>query len=134
MSLFLFYGQHFLRQWLICKISILCHEIWKFKKGPKVAYALSKLIFTLRAAVIDILADFQTFIFGHEIWYLKTGPKVACVLSFYPTGLKLILFSLDGQPFSRYGLIFNITIFGHEICTQRAKLSLLSPYGQPISR
>ena len=66
-----------------------------------------------------------------------------------PRGSKLSLFSLYGQPFSRYGPIFKISIFGHEIWNLKtgpkvayvlsfyprgSKLSLFLLYGQPFSR
>ena len=44
---------------------------------------------------------FKISIFVHEIWNLKKGPKVAYVFSFYSRGLKLSLFLLYAQPFSR---------------------------------
>ena len=37
------------------------------------------------------------------------------ILSFYPKGPKMSFFSLCGQHFPRYGPIFKIAIFGHEI-------------------
>ncbi len=49
-----------------------------------------------------------------EVVKLHIGQEVAYVLSFYPRVLKLSLFQLYGQPFSRYGLILKIAIFGHE--------------------
>ncbi len=73
-----------------------------------------KLIFTLRAAVSEIWADFQNchiwawnLVIGRSSW--------SCTkLSFYPRGSKLSLFLLYGQPFPRYRPIFKMAIFGHE--------------------
>ena len=41
-------------------------------------------------------------------------PDVAHITCLYPRGTKFTLFSLYGQQFPRYGLIFKIAIFGHE--------------------
>ncbi len=81
---------------------------------------------------------------------MKKCPKVAYVLSFYHRWSNLSLFSLYGQPFSRYEPILKISIiFGHEIWnlkkgpkvayvlsfyTRGSKLSLILLYGQPFSR
>ncbi len=73
-----------------------------------------ELIFTLRAAVSEIWANFTIEIFRHETWPLTKVPEVAHIPSFYPIALKLSLFSLHRQWFPRYRPIFKIAIFGHE--------------------
>ena len=73
-----------------------------------------KLIFALRASIFEIRANFQNF----RIWAWNLeykGPKVAYVLSFHPKKSRLSLFLLYGQSFLRYGPIFKIPLFGHEI-------------------
>ena len=67
-----------------------------------------ELIFALRAAVSEVLADFQNF----HIW--AGIPEVAHTLSFSPREPKLSLFLLYGQHFPRYGPIFKLAIFWHE--------------------
>ncbi len=56
--------------------------------------------------------------------------------SFYPRGSKLSLFLLYGQRFSRYGTIFKISIFGHEICNfktvPKIAIVLFLPQGAEI--
>ena len=92
------------------------------KKGPKVVYLYPlsttgveiKLIFAVRAAVFEIQADFPNF---HYIWAWNLEfeeRSQSCICTFYPRGSKLSLFLLYRQPFSRYGPIFKIGIFGHE--------------------
>ncbi len=109
----------------------------------------SKLIFDLLAAVFKIRGDFQNF----HIWAwnleLEERSQSCIVLSFYPRGSKLSLYSLYWQPISRYGLIFKISIFGHEIWNLKigpkvayilflnrrgSKLSLFLLYEHPFSR
>ncbi len=103
----------------------------------------------LGAAVSEILADFSNF----HIW--AWNPKCeersqSCICTlFLAQGSKLSLFSLYGHPFSRYGPIFKISIFGHEICNLKkgpkvayvlsfyprgSKSNLFSLYGQLFSR
>ncbi len=92
------------------------------KKGAKVAYVHSfyphgveiKLIFALRRAIFEIWADFKIFLFGHEIWNLKKGSKVVYVHSFFPRGSKLTSFSVYEQSFSRYRMIFKMSILNLE--------------------
>ena len=110
-----------------------------------------KLIVALWTAIFEIRANFQTL----HIWAwnldFEDGSQscIIYVLSFYPRESKLILFSLYGHPFSRYRVIFKISIFGHEIWNskkgpkvayvfsfyrRRSKLSLYLLYWQPFSR
>ncbi len=91
---------------------------------------------------------------------LYLGMKLGCWPNFQkwqiyshsaPRGLKLSLFSLDGQRFPRYGLMCNIAIFEHETWPLAkvpevahilsfypggggSKLSLFSVYGQRFLR
>ena len=66
-SLFLLYGQRFPRYRQIFKVDIFGHETWSLTKDPEVAHILPfllqgvkiELISALRAAVYEILADFQ---------------------------------------------------------------------------
>ena len=51
---------------------------------------------------------------GMQLSHLAKVPEVAHIPSFRHRGSKLSLFSLYGQWFLRYGLIFKIAIFGHE--------------------
>ncbi len=94
----------------------LCHS----QKSRSCTYTLFlpqwveiELIFDLWAAVSEIRGDFKIYIFGHETGPLTKDPEVAHILPFYPSGLKLSLFSLYGQAFPRYWPIFKIAIFGH---------------------
>ncbi len=71
---------------------------------------------------------------------MKSGiwRKVPKLLSFYPGGSKLSLFSLYGQPFSRYWLVFEISIFGHEIWNLKTgpkscTYTLFLPQGSKLS-
>ena len=67
MSLFSLYGQRFPRYWQFFKIAIFGQEAFPLAKIPEVAHILSfyaqgveiDLIFTLGAAVSEILADFR---------------------------------------------------------------------------
>ncbi len=68
--------------------------------------------FALWAAVSKIQADFLNCHIWP--WNLPLIPKVAHIIPFYPSWSKLILFSLYGQRFQRYGLIFKIATFGLE--------------------
>ena len=118
MSVFLFYGQRFPRQWLIFKNAIFGHETCMFDHWPKFQqwhiYSLSprdsKLTsFSLcRQRFLRYWLTFKTVIFRHEI------PEVAHILSFFSKGLKLSLFLLYGQRFPKYGPIFKIDIFGQK--------------------
>ncbi len=65
------------------------HETWPLAKIPEVAHTLFlsqgleiELMFALRAAVSEILADFQIF----HIW--AWIPEVTHILSFYPQGVE----------------------------------------------
>ncbi len=73
-----------------------------------------ELIFSLRAAVSEIRADFQNCHIW--AWNLAIGEssRSCTYTAFLTKGSKLTLFSLYGQQFPRYGSIFKIAIFGHE--------------------
>ena len=55
-----------------------------------------------KLSLISPLEQRYIAIFGHETFPLAKVPEVAYILSFYPMGLKLSLFSLQGQRFLRY--------------------------------
>ncbi len=58
-----------------------------------------KHIFSLRATVFEIRANFKISIFGHEIWNLKKGAKVAYIRS-YPKGVEIkLIFTLRASVF-----------------------------------
>ncbi len=93
-----------------------------------------ELIFALRAAIYEIQADFQNcHTFGHETCPLAKVSKVAHILSFYPRGSKLILFSLYGQRFLRYGWFSNLQDLGM-ILGHRPKFQKLHMYSLPAPR
>ena len=138
------------------KLAIFGHETWPLAKVPKVAHILTfyprgvemELIFTLRAAVSEIQANFQScHVWAYETWQLTTVREVAHILPFYPRGVEIELISLYEQRFPRYRLIFKIAIFGYETWFQKlciyclstlgqrgSKLSFFSLYGQPFLR
>ena len=71
------------------------------------------LIFILRAAASKMRDNIENC---HVwAWNLAIWPK-SQKLHIVPHGLKLSLYSLYGQRFSRYGLISKIDLFGHENC------------------
>ncbi len=100
LSLFLLYGQRFLRYRPFFKNSIFEHETWQVAKVPEVAHILSfypwveiELIFALRAAVSVIQVDFQNC----HIWArnLAKVPEVVNILSLYPRRVKIeLIFAL----------------------------------------
>ncbi len=124
----------------------------ELKKRPN-GYSLSttvveiKFIFALRAAVFEIRANLQNFhIWAWNLEFEERSQSCICT-PFLLQGDEIKLISLYGQPISRYGLIFKISIFGHEIwkfktCLKVAyvlsfylrgsKLSLFLLYGQPF--
>ena len=55
-----------------------------------------ELIFTLRAAVSEIQANFQNCHIGHETWPLANVPEVAYVSNFNPRGVEIeLIFALQ---------------------------------------
>ena len=62
-----------------------------------------------------MLAVFKNCLIWAWTGPLTRVPEVAHILSFYPRGSKWSLFSLYGYSSSRYGMIFKISKFGHEI-------------------
>ena len=104
-------------------MSIFGHEIWNFKKRPKVAYALFfyrrgveiNLIFTLRVAVFEIRTDFENL---HYIWvcdleFEERFQSCICTL-FLPQRVKLQLMFALRAAFVEIRADFQIAIFGHE--------------------
>ena len=81
-SLFLLYGQRFLRYGPILKIAIFGHETWQL---AKVAHTL----FLFQGVKFELISlcglrfprydgpVFKTAIFGHETWPLAKVPEVA---------------------------------------------------------
>ncbi len=114
------YGQPFLRYIPICKNAIFEHEIWALGKVSEVAHILSfyskgyQLIFTLWVAVSGIWPDIQNC--NIWAWSLATGKSSrSCIYTlFLPQGSNVILLSLYGQWFPRYGPNFKIAIFRYE--------------------
>ncbi len=122
-SLFSLHGKWFPKYRLISKLSYLGIKpgIWKSSRSciwtlflflPKGVEM--ELIFTLWAAVSKIRADFQNYhIWAWNLEFEKSARSFIWTL-LYPRGSKLSSFSLYGQRFLRYGLIYKIVIFGHE--------------------
>ncbi len=106
LSLFLLYGQLFLRYWAFFKLAILGHETWPLAKVQEVAqiFFLSQeveieLIFTLRAVVSKTRAIFKITIFGHETYTL-----------FLPQGVEIELIVAVSKIWAE----FHECHFGHE--------------------
>ncbi len=75
-----------------------------------------KLIFALRSTIFETRANFQNFhIWARNLEFEERSQKLHMYSLSTPGGSKLSLFLLYGQPFSRYGLMFKISIFGHVI-------------------
>ena len=83
--------------------------------GSKLSYFYSTgNCFRDTGRVSELLTGFQNWHIW--AWNLAMGQSARyCTYTlFLPKGSKLRLFSLYGQRFSRYGMIFKIAIFGHE--------------------
>ena len=138
LGFFLLYAQQFLRYGPIFKnLPYLGMKLGYWLKLQKFTYThvlpfyprgLKLSIFTLRAAVSEIWANFQNCHIW--AWNLDTGKssEVAHIFTFHPMGSKLSLFSLYEQWYLRYGRIFKIAIFMHETYSHIDKSSRSSTY------
>ncbi len=86
LSLFLLYGQRFLRY----KIAIFGHEIWHLAKVPEVAHIHSFYPKGVKLILFSLCGQrfprygpiFKIAIFGHEIWALAKISELAHIHSF----------------------------------------------------
>ena len=89
LSLFLSYGQLFLRYWTFFKIAILGHECWPLTKVPEVAHILLSTPYGSKLSSLSLYSQwftrygpiFKLATFENETWPLTKVPEVAYILS-----------------------------------------------------
>ena len=119
LGLFSLYRQRFPRYGSIFKLAISGHDTghWQSFRNCTLHSLFLPQGVEIELSFPRYRPIFKIAIFGHEAWQSAKSSRSCTyydILSFYPMESKLSLFLLHGQRFQRYGLIFKITIFGHE--------------------
>ena len=99
LGLFLLYRQRFQRYGWIFKLAIFGHETWPLAKVPEIAHILP---FYSRGAKLSFIQSIIRFALHHSTIVLMAQ-------------IWRSLFSLYRQRFLRYGLIFQLAVFGQKL-------------------